>query len=112
MWISSAVYLKLREELAAAHARNEGLAVANRALEATMDWLRVQVTQIGSERAVLMSNYMGINVPTPIISRGTPKMDESPFHSAPHFHDVGDEEAARLGIEWDGSGEVRYTKQN
>lgn len=109
MWISSDVYLKLREELATERGRNEAQAVAARALETTLDWLRVRLTQLEGERAVLISNYMGISIPTPSIVKA-PKPEESPYHSVPHFHDVGDAEAARMGISWAEDGTVTYSK--
>lgn len=104
MWITRKAYDDLRLEWAKTH---EEATVLNRnytALMTTMDWLRVRVTQLEQERAQLLFNYTGVKVPTPRIEREHAAEVAHP----PHFDDIGDAEAARLGITWDEAGNVVY----
>ena len=79
------------------------------ALMTTLDWLRVRVTQLEMERAQMLYNYTGVKVPTPIIDR-KPEVHgpEGAAAGLPNFEDVGDAEAARLGVGWNPDGTVRY----
>ena len=117
MWVDKTVYFELRDALAAAVATRDTLIGHNRALETTNDWFRVRISQLEHERAVLMQNYMGIAVPVMSIEKEKPRTDPNIYQATPHFNDVGDDEAKRLGIEWNPlTGEVTYpeslTKQS
>lgn len=82
-------------------------------LTATMDWLRVRVTQIEQERAQLLYNYMGIKVETPSIERTrVPGPSELASAVAPYFTDMGDDEAAKQNVSWANDGTLKYGKQS
>ena len=111
MWISQGMFEELLKARAKAEGEAHGLAQNNRALEVTMDWLRVRVTQLEHERAILISNYMGINVPTPTIAKvPNPGQLRDNYHAVPHFNDIGDDEASRLGVSWNEDGTVKYSE--
>lgn len=111
MWISRVVFTELRDKLLKAEAVRDSLATHNRALETTCDWFRVRITQLEHERALLIQHYMGVNIPVPSIERVPDKPKESPYHPVPHFNDIGDAEAKRLGITWNPDGSVSYASQ-
>lgn len=106
MWISKATYDDWQKRLTRAEAVKEALERHNSALAATMDWLRVRVTQIEMERAQLMYNYMGVKIAVPQIERA-PEVPQR-VDALPDFNDVGDAEAARLGIGWNPDGTLKY----
>ena len=106
MWINRKVYTNLVLAEAATKAAYTEQARQVAALTATMDWLRVRVTQLEMERAQLMYNYMGIKVPTPVIERA-PEVPQR-VDALPDFNDVGDAEAARLGIGWNPDGTLKF----
>lgn len=106
MWVDRKMYDSLRMDYVKA---NEEARVLNNnytALMTTLDWLRVRVTQLEMERAQLVYNYMGIKLPTPVIARTDERPD--PNISLPNFEDVGDKEAARLGLGWNADGTLAY----
>ena len=108
MWIKSKTIDLLNEERIRAQERVAILDRMNQALLVNLDWLRVRVNQLEHERAQLLFNYTGVRVAVPEIK----KVEEQPAHPLNEllsFADVGDAEAKRLGIEWDGEGNVRYT---
>ena len=107
MWIDRKTWDDLRLQLAQTHGENAGLSKSFAALETTCDWLRVRVTQLEMERAQLLYNYTGVKVPTPVITK-TDTNQHNPMTQTPNFNDVGDAEAARLGVSWDGNGELVY----
>ena len=109
MWVNKSIYQDLRDELVAAVTTRDTLIGHNRALETTCDWFRVRISQLEHERAILMQNYMGITVPVLSIEKDKPKNSDSPFHATPHFNDIGDDEAKKLGIDWNPlTGEIAY----
>ena len=108
MWLAKIIYQEMREALVATQAQRDILQGHNRALETTMDWLRVRVSQLEHERAIMLSKYMGIDVPVQVIERAREKKAESPYHTIPHFDDLGDEQARKLGITWNADGSVSY----
>lgn len=105
MWMDRKAYDDIRLESVTATTRAQVLAEQNKALQVTLDWLRVRVTQLELERAQLLFNYTGVKVPTPTIQ--TTDAPES-FHRVPHFNDIGDEEANRMGISHNPDGTLRY----
>ena len=109
MWISRETFDTLHKQLYETHGVNQTLERNYTALMTTLDWLRVRVTQLELERAQMLYNYTGVKVPTPIIDRKPePHGPEGAVAGLPNFEDVGDAEAARLGISWRPDGTVRY----
>ena len=109
MWINRQTFDELHKQLYTTHGRNQTLEHNYTALMTTLDWLRVRVTQLEMERAQMLYNYTGVKVPTPIIDR-KPEVHgpEGAVAGLPNFEDVGDVEAARLGIDWNPDGTLRY----
>ena len=116
MWIRRKHYDDLRdltwdvrEELAVSNSTTRALEQQNKVLQVNLDWLRTRVNQLEHERAQLIFNYMGVRIQVPEIQ--TVKQDDvHPLNAIPHFNDVGDAEANRLGIGWDEEGRVAYSK--
>lgn len=108
MWISRETYDDLRRDVAVLREAERIYTQQNHALEVTMNWLTVRVTQLEQERAQLLFNYTGVKVPTPRIEH-----DQHAAHVAhpASFADVGDAEAARLGISWDEAGNLVYASE-
>lgn len=111
MWISRKAYEDLQAERTRALSNYHLLKEHNKALQVTLDWLRVRQTQVEMERAQLVSHYMGINVSVPSIvpeRPNLPHVEGHPLNAVPNFDDMGDEEARRLGIGWADDGTLRY----
>ncbi len=107
MWVAKVIYQEIRESLIAATAVRDSLLGHNRALETTCDWLRVRVAQLEQERAIMLHKYMGIDIPVQVIEKREERTP-NPYNLTPHFNDLGDAEAARLGITWNEDGSVVY----
>jgi hypothetical protein len=78
----------------------------------SIDWLRHRVNALEKQNAVLMMKATGLAMPVPEIVPNRPgSMTTIPdFDSMPSFEDVGNAEAARLGIKHSDEGIVEYTK--
>lgn len=75
----------------------------------TIDWLRSRVNALEKERTVLLMKAAGIALPTPEITPVGPRVFDSPkYDMGTDFNDVGDAEAARLGITHDEEGNLAY----
>lgn len=112
MWIDRKTYDDLRLQLAQKSGENVVLNQNYTALMTTLDWLRVRVTQLEMERAQLIFNYTGVKMPTPVIkNESKPDPALNPMTQTPNFNDIGDEEAAKLGIGWADDGTLTYAKQ-
>ena len=109
MWIDRKAYDDLRLDAAKRQAECQVLQQQNATLVTTLDWLRVRVTQLEMERAQLLYNYTGVKIPTPVITK-TDTSQHNPMTQTPNFSDVGDTEAAKLGVSWDENGELVYSK--
>jgi hypothetical protein len=109
MIISRTTYDHMREDTIKAQVEARVLSEQNRALQTTIDWLRVRVNQVEKERAQLLFNYTGVKIETPSIEAAPPS--GHPLNQVPHFNDVGDKEAARLGITWNPDGTLHYADQ-
>ena len=107
MWLNRETYDDLRLDLTKNHEEARILAEQNHHLTTTMEWFRVRITQLEQERAQLLFNYTGVKVPTPRIEYEHAAEAAHP----PHFRDVGDAEAARLGISWDEAGNLVYASE-
>ena len=111
MWLDRKTYDDLRLDAAKRSTECQVLQQQNTALMTTLDWLRVRVTQLEMERAQLLWNYTGVKIPTPVINKIDPERPETnPMTQIPNFNDMGDVEAAKLGVGWDSNGELVYAK--
>ena len=109
MWITRETFTDLLNDKFDAEGEARTLAEQNKVLQVNLDWLRTRVNQLEHERAQLIFNYMGVKIAVPEIQ--TVKQDDvHPLNAIPHFNDVGDAEANRLGIGWDQEGRVAYSK--
>jgi hypothetical protein len=112
MWISSSTFETLVKDRFTAEGRATVLELENARLHATLDWLKMLTNRSEQERAQLLYNYTGVKVPVAEIAREEPA--KSPLEgqvNAGLFNDMGDEEAARLGIGWDDKGELAYSER-
>lgn len=111
MWIDRNTYDDLRLDNAKLREESRVLNQQNTAIRSTLEWLTVRVTQLEKERAALVYNYMGVKIETPDISPA-PSVPEVPMDlpavlgASGLFSDVGDAEARRLGLDWNGDGRV------
>ena len=108
MWISTKLFESLILGKGEAEGRAAELTRSNIALQGTIDWLGVRLTQSEHERAALIANYMGVKVPTFNIEQEQPQtgVGHALNDAMAIFKDMGDEEAKRLGVNWDDSGRV------
>ena len=65
MWISRPAFDDLRDKLVVAQAEARAEVVASKALQVSLDWLRVRVTQLEKERAVLIERFFDVKIPVP-----------------------------------------------
>ena len=110
MWINRKTFDNLLHERSQFQGVAQTLENQNRVLQANFDWLRTRVNQLETERAQLLWNYIGVKVPVPEIQRVQDQDPVHPLNELPSFADVGDKEAARLGVGWDEEGRVVYSK--
>lgn len=106
MWITRSLIDDLRHTITRLTTEHALLAQQNKAQEVTLDWFRVRITQLEHERAVLLKTYMGVTVPEMSIEKEQPKSRIDAYHNVPHFEDVGDDAARKLGLDWDDEGRV------
>lgn len=110
MWIKRELFERLLTDKS--RAEGQALTLANRiaAQDATMDWLKVQLTKSEYERAQLIQNYMGVKIPVMEIATEKPTQDrltaEKVLAATIDFNDVGDEESKRQGLDWDAEGRL------
>ena len=73
-----------------------------------IEWMAHRLTQLEHERAQLIYRYMDVKISVPTIELDTPATPEtsSSMSDLPSFNDVGDEEAKKLGLDWDEDGRV------
>ena len=83
----------------------------NKVLQVQLDFMRHRVNQLELERAMLLQKVSGIAIPVPEIVPQAKQLDVRELLQAmPSFEDIGDDEAAKLGIRTDPStGELVYT---
>lgn len=75
----------------------------------TIDWMRHRINALEKERTILVQKVAGIALPTPEIVPTRPGSMTIPnFNELPSFEDVGDAEAARLGISHDDMGYAEF----
>lgn len=105
MWLSRQTWDQERDARIKAEAETASIKQYNIALQTTMDWQRVRLNQLEHERARLIETYMGVKIAVPEIS-AEPMDSASILQEVPNFDDVGDEQATKLGIQWNDLGEV------
>lgn len=106
MWVAKKEYDRMQWALA----RVEQLTARVAAAQTTNDWLMHQINRLEHERAKLVETYMGVKLPVPEIGTAAPAVDIDQVLRDPGtlFNDIGDEEAERLGVDWDPEGKVTY----
>ncbi len=106
MWISTKAFTELIHDRSQAQGVAQALERHNAVLQTTMDWMTFRLTQLEHERAQLIFQYMGVKITVPTIESAQPPMTaETILNQSISFEDVGDEEAARLGVGWNELGE-------
>lgn len=79
--------------------------------DVTIDWMRHRINALEKERSILLMRAAGIALPVPEIVPTMPRSTAPGFDALPSFEDVGDGEAARLGLSNDeATGELIHTK--
>jgi hypothetical protein len=112
MWINTKDFIKLAEKVADAQGAASALKNELDKRDVTIDWLRTRVNQLEKERALLMRERTGLNIPIPEIApaqqvtgsrmSGIMAIDDL-------FEDIGDAEARKQGILHDENGELVTT---
>ncbi len=76
----------------------------------SIDWMRHRINALEKHNAILLAKAAGIHVPVPEIVPTRPgTISAIPnFDTLPSFEDVGDEQAAKLGIVQDDLGNIAY----
>lgn len=97
---TAAVYLQSAQELRSQKAKDD----------ITIDWMRHRINALEKQNAILMQKAAGIAFPVPEIVPTRPGSMSPDYTEMPSFEDVGDVEAARLGIKHDETGKLEYTK--
>ena len=107
MWIRRKTYDDLMRMALEANGAKEALERQVVTQNVTRDWMIHRLTQLEHERAALIYRYMGVKLTVPELTPETPVTEPSNIGSdLPSFNDVGDEEAAKLGLGWDNEGRV------
>lgn len=113
MFVDRKTYEDLRLDAEKCRVEARVLSEQNRILQTTLDWFRVRMTQVEQERAQLLFNFTGVKVAVPTIEHEMPpgphRGNVSDILAAVnHFGDVGDKEAAALGVDWSPDGTLHY----
>lgn len=106
MWISRKIHDDLNAERIKACEEARVLFEQNRFITTTLDWMRHRVQQLEQERAQLLFKYMGVAVQVPQFVKPEQAEDDV-IGGVNLFQDIGDEQAKKLGIEWDEHGAVK-----
>jgi hypothetical protein len=114
MWIGRTEFLRIFTDSIADRSRACELVEQNKVLQTHLDFMRLRVNQLEMERAALMQQVTGVNVPVPQIKTSQeiqPSPQDLASAMSAHFEDMGDDEARKLGIAVDPTnGELVYTK--
>jgi len=107
-------WVKIREEREHFITQNTDLLGQKAKDDMTIDWMRHRINALEKQNAVLLQKAAGVVLPVPEIVPTRPgtlsKMELPDFGTMPSFEDVGDDEAARMGIVHDDDGSAVYTK--
>lgn len=107
MLLSRKVYDDLRYELVKTQQEAAATKITNAQLATHLEWLERRLMQLELERAQLLKRYMNIDIPVPTVE----SVEDMPdINSTIDFSDVGDEMAAKLGINWRPDGTAHYSK--
>lgn len=108
MWIKRSEYDDLMKRALEANGAAQALERQVATQKNTMEWMIHRLTQLEHERAALIYRYMDIKITVPEVSLDTPVTPaaSSIGNDLPSFNDVGDEEAKKLGLDWDTGGYV------
>lgn len=103
MWVNTRIYGRLAadsEQKQQVEGALRILAEQNKVLQVNLDWLRTRVSQLERERALMLYKFTGVKIETPEF-QPVVAPDAADMLNAVNamFQDVGDEQAARLGIE-------------
>ncbi len=115
MLLSRRAYQDLQNELVKNREEARAQVQANLMLEATLNWLRHRVTQMESERAILLHKFMDIKIQTPAFERvqdtslGVQQAKNliERFSEMDIFAGLSDEEARKQGVELDSDGRLK-----
>ena len=111
MWIDRKTYDDMRLDNAKAQVEARVFSEQNRALQVTLDWFRVRISQLEMERAQLLFNYTGVKVSSPVIERAPDGDVAKALQAVQGFDDIGDAEAERLGIGWNLDGTLKQQER-
>lgn len=139
MWVNRLHYESLFENLTIERAKNSIAEARLAAMQATQDWLTLHVNRLENERRILTEARLGLVFPSPEISRSPERSSPSSFETAPDgteaqrmdpdvvrgvphdalplvqlmaasLEDVGDDQAAELGVSHDSHGFAVYRR--
>jgi len=109
MWVNKTAYLELYAAWQVQTTGNRLLGEQVVALNTTLDWFRVRISQLEHERAVMLKKYLDIDVPVQVVERQREASSLNAYHMTADFNDMGDAAAKSLGIGWDAdTGVVTY----
>ena len=117
MWINRHTYDQLfalchnlEKSIAASEGIRQTYSEQNKVLQVNLDWLRVRVNQLEHERAQLLFNFTGVKVAVPeVVQQKVSEIHGTPLNEA-LFADMGDDEAAKQGVDWAEDGSLLYKK--
>ena len=109
MWVNKQAFNEMWGRNIALIAAQDALVRQNAALETSIDWFRVRISQLEHERAVMLKKYLDIDVPVQVVERQREASSLNAYHMTADFNDMGDAAAKSLGIGWDAdTGIVTY----
>jgi vacuolar-type H+-ATPase subunit D/Vma8 len=110
MWIKRQLFERLLTDKARAEGQALTLAQRITAQDATIDWMKVQLTKSEYERAQLIQNYMGVKIPVIEMTKTEPSDEkltvEKVLAATVDFSDIGDDAAKAMGLDWDSEGRL------
>lgn len=108
MWIKRATYDAMLGKALEAQGAKAALEQQIITQNVTRDWMIHRLTQLEHERAQLLYRYMDVKITVPELVPEVPQTETASAigNDLPSFNDVGDEEAKKLGLDWDGEGRV------
>jgi hypothetical protein len=111
------VYKDLQDKLTLAQAQVTAEKGSNKALKETLNWLMARVNSLEKERAVLLHKFFDVKIPVAEIELPPAEVLPNPFGAnsklneiANLFADMGDERAAKEGIQYDDEGRIVYAR--
>lgn len=111
MIISRKIYDDLQLARVKAEETAKAFQESNKGLQVTLDWLRVRVTQIEKERAIMIERFYGVKIPVPEIMKAPDPFENHPLNEGMNFEGLSDTEAQKLGISYDHDGRVVYEQK-